>query len=244
VGLADGQGWGTTNATSAALRALAGAWRAPKAPIAATITLPDKAVPGTLDATHPLLQAGTEHQGPASIRPAPGLAVLASTDLVQAEPGAKAHAFQNGLVVNRHFYRVVADHPLARIDPGPDGAYHLKIGDVVEEVDDLQTLEDRTNLALHLPLAAGMEPLNPALATAPAEATPSAPPTMPPAYARLGDDEALNVWLVFGRGTATLRLRLRASFAGVFTAPAAWAEALYTPGLMGASAGAQIIVEK
>jgi penicillin-binding protein 1C len=174
------------------------------------------------------------------VQAVPDLAVLASTDLMQAEPGAKAHALQNGLVATRTFYRVLPDQPLARIDRQPDGAYHCKIGDVIEEVDDLQTFEDRTNIALHLPLAAGMEPLNPALATAPAEATPSAPPTVPPAYVRFGDDEALNAWLAFSRGTATLRMRMRAAFPGVFTAPAAWAEALYNPGVMGASAGPQL----
>jgi uncharacterized protein YfaS (alpha-2-macroglobulin family) len=67
---------------------------------------------------------------------------------------------------------------------------------------------------------------------------------VPPAYVRFGDDEALNVWLTFARGTATLRMRMRATFAGVVTAPAAWAEALYNPGVMGASSGAAIIVEK
>jgi uncharacterized protein YfaS (alpha-2-macroglobulin family) len=201
-------------------------------------------VQGTLDANHPLLQGSTDAQGPATVQSAPNLAVLASTDLVQAEPGAKAHAVQSGLVVSRHFYRVLPNQPLTRIDPQQDGAYHFRIGDVIEEVDDLQTVEDRTNVALHLPLAAGMEPLNPALATAPAEATPSAPPTVPPAYVRFGDDEALNVWLTFARGTATLRMRMRATFAGVFTAPAAWAEALYNPGVMGASSGAAIILEK
>jgi len=244
VGLADGQGWGTTNATSAALRALAGAWRSPASPIQVTIGLPDTRVTGTLDARTPLLQSSTETQGKASVQAAPGLAILASTDLVQAEPGAKAHPAQNGLVVNRSFYRVVADHPLARIDPGPDGAYHFHVGEVVEEVDELQTLEDRNNLALHMPLAAGMEPLNPALATATAEATPSAPPTVAPSYARFGDDEVLTIWLGFARGTATLRMRLRATFAGTFTAPSAWAEALYNPGVAGNSAGAAIVVEK
>jgi uncharacterized protein YfaS (alpha-2-macroglobulin family) len=244
VGLADGQGWGTTNATSAALRALAGAWRAPPAPIQASITLPDKTIPGTLDATHPMLQAATDRQGPATVTAAPGLAVLASTDLVPAQPGAKAPPAQHGLIVNRTYYLVLPGHPLARLDPATDGAYHLKAGDTIEEVDELQTLEDRTNLALHMPLAAGFEPLNPALATAPAEATPSAPPTVPPAYVRFGDDEALNVWLEFARGTATLRMRLRATFPGTFTAPAAWAEAQYNPGVAGNSAGAQIIISK
>jgi uncharacterized protein YfaS (alpha-2-macroglobulin family) len=244
LGLANGQGWGNTNATSAALRALARAWSAPPAPVQASITLPDSAVTGSLDATHPLLQGASEKQGPATVKTAPGLAVLASTDLVPAEPGARAQAKQAGLVVSRNFYRVLPNQPLSRIDPGKDGAVHLKLGDIIEEVDELVTLEDRTNIALHMPLAAGMEPLNPALATATAEATPSAPPSVPPSFQRFGDDEVFYVWQSFARGTASLRTRLRATIPGTYTAPAAWAEALYRPGVMGASAGVSVVVDR
>ena len=62
--------------------------------------------------------------------------------------------------------------------PDADGAIRLNVGDVVEEVVELVNPEDRTHVAIVLPLAAGLEPLNPNLATAPAEATPSAGPTL------------------------------------------------------------------
>jgi len=244
LGLADGQGWGTTHATAEALRALAAAWRAPAAPIRATLTLPDRTIDGTLDATHPLLQGATNRQAPVTVQAPPGLAVLAATDFVPQQPGAQAHAVQAGLVVTRNFYRVKAGSPLARIDPDATGAIRLTVGDVIEEVDDLASSTDLTNVALRAPLAAGLEPLNPALATATAEATPSAAPTVPPSYSNYGDDQVLQVWLSFPHGTATLRTRLRATIPGTYTAPAALAEALYNPGIEGNSAGEKFIIAR
>jgi uncharacterized protein YfaS (alpha-2-macroglobulin family) len=242
VGLADGQGWGTTHATAEALRALAAAWRAPAASVHATIALPDRTIEGTLDATHPLLQGATNHQAAVTVRSPPGLAVLASTDFVLQQPGAQAHAVQAGLIVTRNVYRVQSGAPLSRIDPDASGAIRLKVGDVIEEVDDLATSADLTNVALRAPLAAGMEPLNPALATATAEATPSAAPTVPPSYSSYRDDQVLHVWLSLPHGTAALRTRLRATVPGTYTAPPAVAEALYNPGVEGASSGIKVVI--
>jgi uncharacterized protein YfaS (alpha-2-macroglobulin family) len=244
VGLADGQGWGTTHATAEALRALAAAWSAPAAPVHATLTLPDRTIEGTLDATHPLLQGATNRQAPVTVQAPSGLAVLAATDFVPQQPGAQAHALQAGIVVTRNFYRVRAGAPMARIDPDASGSITLKVGDVIEEVDDMASSTDLTNVALRAPLAAGMEPLNPALATATAEATPSAAPTVPPSYSNYGDDKVLQVWLSFPHGTATLRTRLRATIPGTYTVPPAVTEALYNPGIAGASAGEKLIIAR
>jgi uncharacterized protein YfaS (alpha-2-macroglobulin family) len=249
TGLADGQGWGSTNATAAALRALAAAWQAPPAPVATTIALPDRSAGGVLDNTHPLTQARTTAAGAVHVRAAPGIAVLAGTDYVPAEPGAQARASQDGLVLSRTLYLVPpvqgqVQPPMARIDPAADGSVHLKIGDVIEEVAELVTPEDRTNVALRLPLAAGLEPLNPALANAPAYAAPSAGPTLVPSWSSYGDDEVLHVFLTLPHGTITLRGRMRATIAGSFTAPPAQAEMLYQPRISGTTAGIRVVVER
>ena len=249
VGLADGQGWGNTNATAAALRALAALWQAPALPVATTIALPDRSVAGTLDRDHPLTQARTASAGPAYVQAAPGIAVLAGTDYVPAEPGAQAHARQDGFVLTRTLFRVPPPQgqtqpPLERIEPAADGSLHLKVGDVIEEVAELATPDDRTNVALRLPLAAGLEPLNPALANAPAYAAPSAGPSLVPSWSSYGDDEVLHVFLTLPRGTVTLRGRVRASIPGSFTQPPASAEMLYRPGVSGSTAGARVVVEK
>jgi uncharacterized protein YfaS (alpha-2-macroglobulin family) len=99
-------------------------------------------------------------------------------------------------------------------------------------------------VALRLPLPAGLEPLNPALATATAEAQPSAGPTLAPSYASYGDDEVLAVWLRLAAGTYTLRTRLRATTPGSFTEPPATAEMLYQLGVTGSTAGARVVVTR
>ncbi len=249
VGLADGQGWGSTNATAAALRALAAAWQAPPSPVATSIALPDRSAAGLLDRDHPLTQARTGSAGPVHVRAAPGIAVLAGTDYVPAEPGAQARASQDGFVLTRTLFRVPPPQgqvqpPMERIDPASDGSVHLKIGDVIEEVAELVTPDDRTNVALRLPLAAGLEPLNPALANAPAYAAPSAGPSLVPSWSSYGDDEVLHVFLALPRGTITLRGRMRATIPGTFTAPPAQVEMMYRPAVAGTTGGARVVVER
>jgi uncharacterized protein YfaS (alpha-2-macroglobulin family) len=247
LGLADGQGWGSTNATAAALRALAAAWKAPDQPVSASIMMPADPTIGTLDKTHPLFQATTHTTGPVQVQARAGTTVLAGTDYVPAEPGAAARADQHGFALTRTLFRVPpvqgsAQPPMTRIEPGADGAVHLAPGDVVEELDELVTPEDRSQVALHLPLAAGLEPLNPALATATADAAPSAGPTLAPSYASYGDDEVVAVWLTLPKGTYALRTRMRATTAGVFTQPPATAEMLYQPSVSAATGGQTVVV--
>ena len=249
IGLADGQGWGSTNATAAALRALAAAWQAPAAPVATSIGLPDRAVAGVLDRAHPLVQAKTTAAGAVHVQAAPGVALLAGTDYVPAEPGAQAAASQNGFVLTRTLFRVPpaqgqVQPPMERIEPGADGSIHLKVGDVVEEVAELVSPDDRAQVALRLPLAAGLEPLNPALANAPAYATPSAGPSLVPSWSSYVDDEVLHVFLTLPRGNVTLRGRERASIPGSFTLPPASVEMMYRAGVAGATGGARVVVER
>jgi uncharacterized protein YfaS (alpha-2-macroglobulin family) len=247
LGLANGQGWGSTNATAAALRALAAAWRAPDSPVPATITLPGGPAAGTIDQAHPLFQARTTAPGPVHVQARAGIVALAATDYVPAEPGAAAHSDQHGFVLTRTLFRVpppqgAQQPPMTRIEPGADGSVHLAPGDVVEELDEVVTPEDRSQVALRLPLPAGLEPLNPALATATADATPSAGPTLAPSWASYGDDEVVAVWLTLPKGTYALRTRMRATVAGSYTQPPATAEMLYQPGVSAATGGQRVVI--
>ena len=245
VGLAGGQGWGSTNATAAALRALAASWQMPPQPVAVNIRLPDRAVSGTLDRTRPLLQATTTRPGLVRVQGAADLSVLAATDYVPSPPGAQAQPVQAGFVLTRTLFRVVPGAPMQRIDPDADGTVRLAVGEVIEEVDELVSPEDRAHVALRLPLAAGLEPLNPALATATAEAAPSAAPSVPPSWSSYGDDEVVQVWLALPRGNAVLSgSRMRATVPGSYTAPPATAEMLYREGVFGATGGLRIVVAR
>ncbi len=247
IGMATGQGWGSSDATAAALQALAASWQAPSSPVQATVTLPDKPAGGTLDRDHPLLQAATAASGPVHVQAAPGIVALAATDYVPVQPGAQARPDQHGFVLTRMLMRVppaegAVQPPMTRLAAAADGAIHLAVGDVVEEVDEVVNPEERAQVALRLPLPAGLEPLNPALATATAEAQPSAGPTLAPSYASYGDDEVVAVWLRLPPGTYTLRARLRATTPGSFTQPPATAEMLYQLGVTGSTGGSRISI--
>ena len=242
LGLATGEGWGNTNATAAALRALAAAWEAPPQPVPVSIRLPGAAATASLDAATPLVQARTTQPGPGQVRAPAGTAVLASTDYTPAQPGAEATATLNGLIPTRTLYRVMPAGPMVRLDAAPGGTLDLHVGDVIEEVDELATPEDRAHVALRTPMPAGLEPLNPNLANATADAAPSAAPTLAPDYAAFGDDEVVQVWLRLPRGTVTVRHRLRASVPGTYTYPPATAAMLYRPGVDGSTGGLRVTV--
>ena len=249
VQMGTGQGWGSADATANALEALAAAWQAPATPVPASVTLPDGKPTGTLDRTHPIFQASTGAPGPMRVQAGPGMAVLASTDYVPVQPGAQARADQHGFVLTRSLFKVpplqgAVQPPTTKLEPDTDGAIHLAVGDVVEELDEVVNPEDRPQVALRLPLAAGLEPLNPALATATADAQPSAGPTLVPSYASYGDDEVVAVWMDLPSGTFSLRTRMRATTAGSFTEPPATAEMLYQLGVTGSTAGARVTVTR
>lgn len=246
VSLGTGDGWGNTNATAAALRALAASWAPPGESAPVTITLPDRAVTGTIDSEHPVVSAQTQRQGDVRVenQGKQALAALVDSTFTPAEPGADATPVQNGFVVTRTFYRVPANGPMERLTPGADGAVHLAPGDVVEEMDEVVSPEDRTHVAISMPLAAGMEPLNPNIATAPAEAAPSAGPTMQPSYASFGDDQVTFFYTDFPKGTYSMRFRARAQVAGSFTAPPAQAETMYRAGVFGATGGLRIVIAR
>ena len=97
-------------------------------------------------------------------------------------------------------------------------------------------------VALALPIAAGLEPLNPALATAPADAAPSAAPTLAPSYVAFGDDQVLYVYDALPKGTYDFRFRAQAATAGSFTEPPGSVETMYRRGVDGMSAGARVVI--
>lgn len=247
VGLGGGDGWGSTNADAAALGALASSWGAAGGTVPVAASLPDGNQRGTLDAGTPLLRWTTTQPGPVVLRNggAQGIVALHEVRYVPDGPGSAASPVQEGFVVSRSLYRVpVGDAPMERLSPEADGAIKLTSGDVVEELAEVVNPEDRTLIAIRLPLAAGLEPLNPNLATAPAEATPSAGPSLAPTYVAFGDDSVLYVYDRLPKGTYRFRFRSRAATPGSFTQPPGEAEMMYRDAIHGASAGARIDVTR
>jgi uncharacterized protein YfaS (alpha-2-macroglobulin family) len=133
---------------------------------------------------------------------------------------------------------------MQRLEPGNNAAIGLALGDVVEETAELVNPQPRTHVAVRLPLAAGLEPLNPNLAAAPADAAPSAPPTLAPSFVAFGDDEVRYFYDELPAGTYQLRFRMRATVAGTFTDPPGEAETMYRNDVYGASAGQRIAITR
>jgi alpha-2-macroglobulin len=95
-----------------------------------------------------------------------------------------------------------------------------------------------------VPLAAGMEPLNPALATAPPEAKSTGTLTLQPSYVAFLDDKLAYFYDVLPQGTYDFYFRTRAQIPGSFIQPAAQAEMMYDGAVRGNSPGARIEVSR
>ncbi|NLS01361.1 alpha-2-macroglobulin [Rhizobium sp. P38BS-XIX] len=245
--LGEGDGWGSTNATSAAIRALAAAWQRPTTPLPLTLAQNGNTQTLTLDANTPVLRQVTLDSGNITISNAGSTSALAlvETNYLSADPGYKAQAQSQGFALTRTLYRVHAgDAPLEKLAPDGTGAIQLKVGDILEERVELVVSEDRTHVALTLPLAAGLDPLNPNIATAPAEATPSMTSTLPSDWVSYGDDQVFAASDRLAKGNYTFAYRSRALIPGSYTQPQASAETMYQKGVQGMSAAVQIVVAK
>ena len=237
-----GDGWGSVNATSAAIRALADAWRRPVAALPATLTIGAASQTLTVSGETPVARAAANGDGRIENRGNAALVALIDTRWKPIEPGAKAQPVSNGFVVTRESFKVPAQGAPERLSPDANGAIGLKVGDVIEEVVEIANPEDRTHVAIALPLAAGMEPLNPNLANSPAEAAPSAEPTLPPTWTAFEDDKVFYAYDVLPKGNYRFVYRTRAQISGSFTQPPGEAELMYKAGVMGASAGKRVVI--
>ncbi|ARN83567.1 MG2 domain-containing protein [Methylocystis bryophila] len=242
--LGEGDGWGETDADSAAIRALAESWRRPSAPIVLTLT-PGQAAPQklTIDANAPAQNFTTGENAPLTVSNGANAPVVAlvETRFEAAEPGAKAKADSRGFALTRALWRVKSDGAAAeRAEPDANGVIKVKAGEAIEEVAELVNPQDRTHVAISLPLAAGFEPLNPNLATAPREAQPSAPLTLAPSWTSYGDDRVFYAYDSLPKGNYRFVFRVRAQTKGSFTQPSGVAETMYKKGILGTSAGARV----
>ena len=119
----------------------------------------------------------------------------------------------------------------------------LKVGDVIEDHVQIVNAVDRTYVAVVVPLAAGLEILNPRLATAPPQAQPKGSITLTPSYAAYLDDQVAFYYDSLPKGNYDFYFRSRASIPGSFIQPAAYAQMMYQDAVNGNSAGARIQIE-
>jgi alpha-2-macroglobulin len=171
------------------------------------------------------------------------LTLLMYTDYQPAVRGTLTKAENLGFAVDRELIEIDADGSVAKKNKAVAGLpITLALDTVVEEHVTVVNFENRNFVAVTAPIAAGFEPLNPKLAGAPREAAPSGSLTMAPTYSLYADDRVVFYYDTLPKGTYHFYFRVRASFSGSFTEPAAGAELMYNLGVRGRSDGAEVKV--
>jgi uncharacterized protein YfaS (alpha-2-macroglobulin family) len=241
-------GWGSTNANAAAMLAIGERLKRgrPSAPsIALSLQEGDRRHRAALGGEQAVVSWNLDSGAALTLEAegAGGAPLLVRVDAtwLPVESGSRQQAHSQGFVVQRGLERVRDGAPSDKLPlDQPGRTLRFAVGDVVEEHVRVVVPEDRHHVAIVVPIAAGMEPLNPALATAPPEAAPSAPPTRPPSFADYADDGVAFFYDHLPKGTYEFRFRVRAFTPGSYTQPAARAELMYDAATWGTSHGARV----
>jgi uncharacterized protein YfaS (alpha-2-macroglobulin family) len=178
---------------------------------------------------------GTVTQGSGTAEPYLYLEARYRPDLLASQIGAR----NDGFVVNRELQLVSNGRTTNRIEVDRS-RIDLRNDALVEEHVTISNPEQRYYVAVHVPLAAGFEALNPALDTSGSDAIASGRLSAQPTYTRFLDDSVTYYYESLPAGTYHFYFRERATFAGDFQLPPAWAEAIYDPGTWGNSPGAVV----
>jgi uncharacterized protein YfaS (alpha-2-macroglobulin family) len=249
VTLGAGDGWGTTNANAEAMLALSQFMAGTTSDPVQTVAVGAQSL--SVGGDHPLVQMIAKDSGAMTVTAATAtdkqpLTVESDLTYLPVEDGSHVAPTSAGFVVTRQIDRLdPAGAPSAKLvldQPGKTVA--LTVGDVVEDSVEIVNPAERHHVAIVIPLAAGIEPLNPTLATAPPEATPSAEPTLKPAYTAFLDDQVTYFYETLPKGTFSFHFRGKASTPGKFIQPAAYAQLMYDDGVNANGAGALVTIER
>lgn len=236
---------GDTNANAAAIEALAETWRKQTTPTTVAFKQGEVASDKTLDGEHPAINFETRDNSPVSITNPSNAKIIAlvETSYVPSEAGAQAKAQSEGFAITRNSWRIKGSTPAEKIDP-ENGVIHVNTGDVIEEIVEVVNPENRSHVAITIPIPAGYEPLNPNLTTSPAEAKPSFAPTAEPSWVSFKDDHVFYAYDDLPKGNYRFAFRVRAQTQGSFTQPPALVETMYKKGLQGMAAGSRVEISK
>ncbi|MBN2800954.1 MAG: alpha-2-macroglobulin [Deltaproteobacteria bacterium] len=242
-------GWGSTQANAAAMMALAENLQRRQGPArSGTLVQGGTQRVLTLGGDSPTAWLVQTEAPAATLRWDEGVTGFLWSELsyLPAGDGSTTPADTAGFVVSRTWELAQAGGAPTRKLPitAPGGTLAVQVGQVVEEHVQLVVPEDRYFVALQVPLAAGMEPLNPNLATAPPEARPTGSLSRAPTYASYLDDRVEFFYNHLPKGTYDFYFRTKASFEGRWIQPGAVAEDMYDRAVRGASPGATVEVTR
>ena len=174
-----------------------------------------------------------------------GIEVTTLLRYTPGDPGATADPIAEGFVIRRDLAVFSADgveRTRKELRTG-GGSLALSVGELVEEHVQVVSPAERDHVSVVVPLAAGMVPLNPRLATAPPEAAPRGQSTVYPDFADWQDDHVTFHFTTLPAGTWDLFFRTRAATPGRFTQPPAHAALDFAPAVRGRSAGVVVLIE-
>ena len=158
-------------------------------------------------------------------------------------PGDQVTALAQGFIVDRTTTVIPkAGGPATHFADKTGSSRKLALGDIVEIEARITSEQAQHHVALIVPFAAGLEPLNPALKTSGAEAKPSRSDSLRPSYVQRMDSEVRYYFTHLPRGTQRFYFRLRAATPGSYVHPAIRAEKMYGQDTRGRGAGMRIEV--
>ncbi len=250
VTLGQGDGWGSTQANASAMLALSDVMKRTDEKGGTqklNVVIAGKSQTLEIGPAGRIVQTGTNSPDKIVLRSdaSKPLIVRAETSYLPQAWGAEAPSGTSGFVVTRESLTQHGEgEPADKVTLSKPGmTLHLAVGDVVEEHVEVVSNADHHYVAIVVPMAAGLEPLNPKLATAPPEATPSGSITASPSYVAYMDDQVAFYYDSLPKGTYHFYFRTRATVPGQYTQPQARAELMYDGAVHGESAGARVEVK-
>lgn len=237
-------GFGDTASNRRALEALAEYLARPRPDLPGGALALDGAGELAVDGTRKAARLARRSEQPlaGSVRGAP-LGARVAYSYLPAAPGAEVQALRQGLVVSRSWSVVREDGSLAPPQEDKAGEVRkVRPGDVIELHARVLTEEEHGWVALVVPFAAGLEPLNPALAGAGPLARPSEQDSLAPTFVQRLDGEVRYYFARLPRGSHAFHFRVRAASEGAFVHPAPWAELMYRQEVRGRGDGLRVVV--
>lgn len=237
-------GFGDTFSNRRGLEALADYLTKPRPDLPSAALALDGAgelkVDGKQKAAH--LSRRSEQPLAGTVRGAP-LGVRVAYSYLPAVAGSEVKALRQGFVVTRSWSPVRDDGTVSPpVEDKAGDARKVKPGDVFEVHARLVTDEERGWVALVVPFAAGLEPLNPALANSGPLARPAEADSLQPTYVQRMDGEVRYYFSRLPRGSYSFHFRVRAASEGSFVHPAPWAEMMYRQEVRGRGEGMRVVV--
>ncbi len=160
-------------------------------------------------------------------------------------PGYLIQAHNQGFVIEQNLLHIQTKGIPAIQYPVNHRAaiFSFQVGDIIEYHIRIINPKDRHHVAITVPLAAGIEYLNPQLKTYSNDAIPTHNNTITASYQQHHDDQISYFFDFMSKGSYDFYFRSKATIVGTFTQPAAKVEMMYQPSIKANSYASRITIK-